>query len=434
VLCLDFGTASAKVGALRGGRAPLPLRLGDDGDFAVDASAYLDAGGGLAFGSLARQRSLEEGRPRLDSLKRLLGRVPLDRPLDALPFEALGVRGGGAASLGLVLRVYLAWLVHRARTALAAHHGIEGPAPLRFALPCWPSARWLALEPAIGRLVAEAILLADTLGPELEDGVDVREARHLAQLAAETPRIPAALVGRSIMEPVAAAASRFGPEAPARGLVLVVDVGAGTTDLALFTLEADPDRGRFEICPVEGGTDLVPRAGDHLDRALGQIALERLQGEHRPPRSLRAQIALRARAWKERLVADGAIELDLGRGARLEREELFEHPEVADLEPRLRARARALLEQIPRSRLEPLAAHGLTVCLAGGGASLPMVASLVRGATTAGDITLEHRPGPALPPFVRDRPDLARDYPRLAVCLGGASGYLPRHAAPAFRS
>lgn len=430
VLCFDFGTATSKVGAARRGREPLPIRLafaqdGATSGFAVDSTLLATPDGRLLFGPEARAASLATRSPRLDSLKRTLGYVPLDRDLDTIAAD----RSGAGLSLGAALRYYLAWLTARASRAARTQHGFRSHLLRRFAVPCWPSARSEVLRPKLARLFAEAILVADTLGEDLEAGVPVDTLVHLFDLASRS-RLPTHLVGQAVQEPVAAAASRFGPESPMRGLVLVVDVGAGTTDLALFVVDADPAAPRFEIRPIEGGADLLPRAGDTVDRALVQLVLERL-GPSRAVagfRRRRLAVELEARALKERLLSSGEASLSLGDGetVTLERSLLLDHPDVAGFEGLLRERVRALLGRLPEERCRALAPGGLTVCLAGGGARLPFVASLVRGFTVVHGARFEHQPGPELPQFLSKAPELRSIYPRLAVAVGGASGYLPR--------
>lgn len=433
VLCLDFGTAASKAAVCRGGRDVMPLALAPEEEdlnrFAADSSLFQTGAGALAFGPAARRESAATGRPRIDSLKRVLGRAPLDRALDAQPLGSLGVRGADALSLADALRLFFAWLSRRAERAAVEQHRWSGRLLRRYAVPCWPAARWLALKPQLARLMAEAIVVADSFGGELDAHPPLDELIHFSRQVAGLDRLPVHLVGRAVTEPVAAAAARFGPESATRGLVLVIDVGAGTTDLALFIINADPDRGRFEILPIDGGSDLVSRAGDSLDRALVQLAVNKASAAGGPLTGarLRRRLEPKARAAKETLLRDGVVSVEVGdvRAVNLEASALLTHPDVAGLEALLRARIEQLLGRLPKGRAHDLAPEGLTVCLAGGGAELPMIQALHEGHTAAHGVTFAHRKGPELPPFVLANPRLAPAYPRLAVALGGASGYLP---------
>lgn len=416
VLCLDFGTSQSKVGLFRGGREVLPLSIGTSAEpFAVDSA--LAFGPRIQFGAAAREAG-RQGRPVVDRLKRFLGQVPIEGALGATPLEALGVAGAPSGfTLEEAVILYLAWLTHRARDAARRQHGVTGRILRRFALPCWPSSRGLALQPLIARWIGAAEVVADTLGAELlEEGVPLEDARAVFDLLIPLPESPGPLVSRAVAEPIAAAASRFGPEVACRGLVLVVDMGAGTTDLALFWVEADPDEERFSLNPVEGATDFSTFAGDAVDRALA---------EYLGAGQLRREGGLaEARSVKEALLRDGEAAY---RGRTVTRSELFGLPPMIELEALLRARIQQLLARVA-PRLGPDSGI-LRVCLAGGGARLPAMTALVRGETKVGPLTLTHRPGPELPGFLGRNAELRASYPRLAVALGGASGYLPASGA-----
>ncbi|MEL6186376.1 MAG: hypothetical protein AAFU79_17270 [Myxococcota bacterium] len=416
VLCLDFGTSQSKVGLFRDGREVLPLRIGGSIEpFSVDSA--LSLGTRIHFGSAAREAALR-GAPIADRLKRYLGHIPVaglpKTPLGGASLRSLGVSEAPEdLRLDHAVVLYLAWLTHRAREAARSQHGLDGRLLRRFALPCWPTSRWLALQPRIAEWIGAAEVVADTFGPTLlEDGVPRSDAKAVLERLSALEAQPGPLVSRAVAEPVAAAASRFGPEVACRGLVLVVDMGAGTTDLALFWVEADPDDGRFELSQIEGGTDFSTFAGDAVDRALA----EHLGVGRFPSLDLLAE----TRAVKEALLQHGEAAF---RGRTVTRGELLGLPPMLELEALLRARIAELMERVA-PKLGP-DVQTLRVCLAGGGARLPAMTALVRGETQTASRTLTHRPGPELPRFVGRNLELRANYPRLAVALGGASGYLP---------
>lgn len=150
-------------------------------------------------------------------------------------------------------------------------------------------------------------------------------ARALTVRAAERAGITAAL----LEEPQAAFydwMARAGPSAVAaladstggEALVLVVDVGGGTTDVSLIRARAD---GRVERVAV--GPHLL-LGGDNMDLALARICEDRLIGAGQDDRldvAHYAQLALGCRAAKEKLLSDDppedvAVAL-LGRGSGL---------------------------------------------------------------------------------------------------------------------
>src|SRR5215210_254916 len=87
-------------------------------------------------------------------------------------------------------------------------------------------------------------------------------------------------------------------------LVLVCDVGGGTTDFSLIRVRVESGEVRFERTAI--GEHLL-LGGDNVDLALARLVEEKLG---RPRLSLRQQNALRRQccAAKERLLGDGSVE------------------------------------------------------------------------------------------------------------------------------
>ncbi|MYM36127.1 Hsp70 family protein [Duganella sp. FT94W] len=105
-------------------------------------------------------------------------------------------------------------------------------------------------------------------------------------------------------------------------LVLVCDVGGGTTDFSLMKVEASGD-GQPAISRIGVGNHLI-LGGDNMDLALAHLVETRLAGGDAPARlsaSRLSQLAERCRAAKELLLAADAPERTtvtlLGAGAKL---------------------------------------------------------------------------------------------------------------------
>lgn len=105
-------------------------------------------------------------------------------------------------------------------------------------------------------------------------------------------------------------------------LILVVDVGGGTTDLTLVRVRPEPERAdderRLERVAVGGHLML---GGDNMDAALALFALDKAGIERPSDATVWSAIVQSARAAKERLLAaDGPEEAVIsyqGRGSRL---------------------------------------------------------------------------------------------------------------------
>jgi molecular chaperone DnaK (HSP70) len=102
-------------------------------------------------------------------------------------------------------------------------------------------------------------------------------------------------------------------------LVLVADVGGGTTDFSLVKVELGED-GQPKLTRIGVGNHLI-LGGDNMDLALAHLAESRLGNSERLSASRLAQLMERCRAAKEQLLAADAPEQVtvtlLGAGARL---------------------------------------------------------------------------------------------------------------------
>lgn len=102
-------------------------------------------------------------------------------------------------------------------------------------------------------------------------------------------------------------------------LVLVADVGGGTTDFSLVKVELDDD-GQPKLTRIGVGNHLI-LGGDNMDLALAHLAESRLGNTERLSAGRLAQLTERCRAAKEQLLAPDAPEQVtvtlLGAGSRL---------------------------------------------------------------------------------------------------------------------
>ena len=61
---------------------------------------------------------------------------------------------------------------------------------------------------------------------------------------------------------------------PIDTLMLVIDVGAGTSDLSLYRLRIDPTEDKNIAIEVEGSSRSLTEAGNHLDRLLIELIVK----------------------------------------------------------------------------------------------------------------------------------------------------------------
>lgn len=444
-LCLDFGTAKSKAFAASDEAEPelVPLAIGnadDDLDRAVHeviSSIWIDDDGLLFTGSLAVRRSVEYGDPsanrhRLDSLKQEISQVhpedgvaPLRSPL---PKE---VDPTSTLTYEDAITVYLAYLTDLATTELESNKKVGTRyVRRRFTLPWWTDEQRKWAGDLLTLVLRRAQLLADTYRGRWRRGIHVSEfkralaaaATHDERLAWMVPPQPE----NPVLEALAAASARLWNDSSARELMLVVDVGAGTTDLSLFWVVQS--EGKFHRAwPIMPCGAAIKQAGDTLDSLLVKELLRKAElgadrGEERRAkdglsrrRVRRVKEALfEVRTVTEQLATDHTVTLRL--------DEFLELDGIKTFEKRISDEIQGLLDRVHDS-WEPAAGdRGITLVLTGGGSQLPMIQNLRNKPWKLGMRTVRCRLAASVPDDVADKfsDEFIQEYPKLAVAMGGA--------------
>lgn len=446
VLCLDFGTAKSKAFAATDDEEQpeleaLPVGSADndlDGSVhEVSSCVWIDDDGRLFVGSEAVKRDMNHGGERrpLASLKQEIsqvdpeyGQAELARklPVDVDPTSTL--------TCSDVIAIYLAYLTDLATTALESRVGTRY-VRRRFTVPSWrpPQRRWAA--DLLGKCLLRAQLLADTFHDRWREGIPVASvvgavraaAGHDGKLtwmaAAESDDRADWTHGR--LEALAAASARLWNDGSARDVMLVVDVGAGTTDLSLFWV-VQREASFHRAWPIKGADAGIRQAGDTLDRLLVE-ALLRKAGIGRDETGERARRGLRRRGvrrLKETLFQTGNVTEDLvnDETVTLSREEFIDSDGVRKFSERIAGEIQQLLDGVDESWGRAVGARGITLVLTGGGCDLPMITGLKDRRWRLGERTVACRLAPRVPPDLAAefREEFIDAYPRLAVAMGGA--------------
>ena len=333
VLCLDFGTAKSKAFAATDDEEepdlePLPVGQADnDLDGAVhevSSCVWIDDDGRLFVGSEAVRRDMNYGGNRrpLASLKQEISQVdPEDGEAELARKLPIDVDPTATLTKVDAIAIYLAYLTDLATTALEPTAGTRY-VRRRFTVPSWrqPQRRWAA--DLIGKCLLRAQLLADTFHGRWREGIPVADvaravrsaAEHDGKLtwmaATESDDLAHWMGGR--LEALAAASARLWNDRSARDVMLVVDVGAGTTDLSLFWV-VQSKASFHRAWPIKGADAGIRQAGDTLDRLLVETLLEKV-GLGRDETGDRARQGLRrkgVRRLKETLFKTGSVTEDL---------------------------------------------------------------------------------------------------------------------------
>lgn len=439
-LCLDFGTARSKAFAtMRQGNQVDYVELGlgrrakEPFPYPLTSTAFVTDEGRIFLGEQGyneHERQQRPNRERLDSLKQQISQgdqQQLRRHLSAEenPF-------GAGLTYGDVLSLYLAYLTDMAESELEAQ-GLPRHARRRFAIPAWDQEKLNVMAPLLKTYLARAQVLADTFRGEWSDGIRVEDLQNvLKDISEHESRIPLSLVGEAVLEPIAAGNGRLRSDTLSRQMVLVVDVGAGTTDFALFMVTERPDDDHFVVSPLDGSVTALRMAGDTMDGIVRHLIINHAKVDPHDPASriLYSDLSRKLRRYKERLFAEKKLDYQLSddRRGTVTLAQLLETEQAKSFEKSLKDKVQELLLGT-KDNVKLVAEAGLRVLLSGGGATLPMVQSLASGTSYIDGSTLRHRSSDLLPESLRQLP-FREAYPELAVALGGAMPDLPKVGSP----
>lgn len=428
-LFLDFGTAYCKAATGRRGEPPVALAIGDAvsqgrGDrHMIRTALFVSQSGRVCFGEAAVDAAASEDRLPYDRIKDVLtvaeSRSELDEPLcpdDNHTSEHITTRDATT--------LFLAFFT---RAALQAHGGPKRKVRRSIAMPVFEKGKqgWVSEELAEG--LAHAHVLAQRFGNDLFRSIDLGDALR-ALHESRNARPPQVVADPpTVAEPIAAVAGHllhFEPHGMGfPGLMMVVDVGAGTTDIAMFA-KGQVD-GIVSIRHVKGSKKSLPWAGKAIDRALIDHLVDRGNGTDR----LRADLQregmgepIKEEMFKERVVTRHGISTSLN--------DFLKSNGMSQVESEIRRGFDRVVLRVDPSFFRNRTA---AVRLSGGGHGLPFLEVLARGERYVND-TLVRMEKAQQPRWLDDSrfADLSRDvgskFHRMAVALGGAYYCAESHA------
>ena len=238
-------------------------------------------------------------------------------------------------------------------------------------------------------------------------------------------------VDEDVTEPLGIAGSMVSWKGEVNHLSLVIDVGAGTTDIGLYRIRIDPKRKVDVAVEVEGSNRVLTEAGDYLDRLLIGLILRKAEISLESPaaRRVHGRLNLRIREFKETLfnerrlfvpldgdVGKSEVEIELDEFCELEGVRAFQrsvHDAVVDVLQSIDESWIGWVQADPR--------RALLMVLAGGGAKLPMVRALAERPLQVHGKPIAVQQALDVPTWLAEVDEhLVLDYPRVAVSLGGA--------------
>ena len=437
-LCVDFGTAMSKVTLVRDPTSErdyeeiVVLKIGEAGgqdptvsENMLISSVYIDDQGLLWFGQEAVGRSQKEdarvsNRQRLDNIKLYLSEGSADQVSDRFNPTEMKI------TYGDMVLAYLMFLTGTVNHCLKAEEE-QLNLKRRFALPCFPEGKSAESARILRKMLGEAQILADTFYYTLQDGIPLKRFIQALQQIRESKR-EYEFIGKSITEPLGVAGSivDWEPDTKAPSMLLmVIDVGAGTSDFSMFITGVHPKTGERAAFGVKGAAEGITEAGNHLDKLLQEYILNRagIDSSHENWGNIRGNLALDLRDYKETLFREGEVMVALltGDSVEIELDDFLGLDQVRKFGDSLRECRDMILERVEAAFIERVWENSLAVALTGGGAELPMVKALAKGKVTAQGKELRVAQTHSFPHWLQEEYDeLESDYPRIAVSLGGA--------------
>jgi|CXWL01.1.fsa_nt_gi molecular chaperone DnaK (HSP70) len=435
-VCLDFGTAFSKASVYLSGDSPAreavrPLAIGAisgaDHPLLTPSVMFVDRGR-ILFGPAALEcarRDAGSDRDPMLSFKVILAARDLDPALQLKVKPSVDPTGTLRHRDALVL--YLAHLDQLIGAAIRADAELPdalAQAARRYTSPIWRTRG--EADRTMARLFDEAAIVSARLGDMLThpDGASIAQCKDALDKGEQALGMGQLEAG--VFEAHAAAAAYGAFTRTPRQFMLVLDVGAGTTDIAGFErIEQSPDPVLAEIVGARHSCGL---AGDEIDQIIANLITDKSKLRQRADQArLWRTLQLSARGLKRDLFKNGkCVFVHAGKSLTLRQTELYSAARFKQFNRALASICAASLGAVV-ARAKEKGAGAVTILLAGGGANLPFVSAIAASAAAqAGQgltIDVEAFGADWYLPSGFD-PNLRAAFPQVAISLGGALAHL----------
>ena len=433
-ICIDFGTALSKAAIcldptlpLEVGVKPLPIGAisGAEHPLLTPSVIYVDEGR-LYFGPQALEhahRGVDTARDPLISFKTVLGATNVQEALQTRLRPSMDPTGTFKQRDALVL--YIAYLDQLIRESLDLAPNIPRDvinAKRRYTSPVWRPGSGVDL--AFESIFNEAAAVSQKLSRQFllqGEGISIAQCKDALDRAAAAPGN--GMLETGIFEPHAAAAAALAFTSQPSRFVLVLDIGAGTNDMAAFDFDESVEPP--SLSEIKEARQCSALAGDEVDRILIELMLRKAGFDRNNPDDMRTLRAARltARELKKDIFRHGKCTMRIGRKViTVLAKELAEDPNFRTYQQAL---AQTIAASLRAVALRTREAGGTTidVVLAGGGSHLPFLPALVQHAGNSVAQGINLRIGPLSPvnPLYTSIDSSLRDvFPQIAMAVGGA--------------
>lgn len=449
-VCVDFGTAYSKAAVAAGtyneATQPVALHLGQAAAQAADVSVYGNpfvlesalyvSADRFWFGPKAVLISNQErapGRARFESPKRHMIENPLEA-LRRLKADQSLVPGEIAFTYKDLLTLYFAYFTHVVASTLL-ETGFSPLARRRFALPSWEDERSGQWSSYLGELMARGQILADSAEDYWHSGLPLPLARMLLDKLETQTDLPVQLLGSGIPEAVAASNAVLRQPLPGKRIFTVVDVGAGTADMAAFVVLQKPDDDEpIRAALIAGTSRNYVGAGDQIDEALIECALQKagVAPDDATYAALSNDARRTIRGRKEAVFQDGFAEIEAGADIvePVTRDELLRSARVQQVAAGIHRTFHDCIAAIGEPGLREFDQE-VFLYLTGGSAVLPFVKKLAGRPLILNETEIRVSACEETPAWLTEYdPLLVENFRQLAVAVGGALPELPKVVHP----
>lgn len=438
ILAIDFGTAFSKAALWRkNADEPSPLDLlgqVSDRHFTMLESSVYITDGTLHFGPRAESVFRQENDPTrslFSSPKQelsILAGSYLDQnaPVEVDPTSTLKKSD--------LLTLYLSYLTAATSSALEQAK-VDRHTIRRYAMPVWEGDKLKTVSRVLRRQLVDAQILADSVPMDAwARGLSVADAERLLRKLRETvsdgQRDGADFIEGHVLEAAAAAAAIGEKLSNRRPVAMVMDVGAGTTDVGVYAF-ALPKNQKFKIFPFQGARGACRYAGNDLDSQLIQFIKERVGFDESSQDGKRMLTALYrdVREFKATMFSVGFADIEVLDGRRFERDEFVASKQASAFKSELKRKITGYLDEVGAERMRsPDGLHGV---ITGGGANASIFREIFDEPFKLADGDVKFAPLDVEPAWVPDyQPDIRPVFPQLAVSVGACSPDLPDERNP----
>lgn len=440
VVCLDFGTSYSKAfacstddfllvpelyGLAVGRNKPgLSSLLMPSEIFVDDEVIYLGSSARDKFFSVEAKYERLIGSPKhfitLGKDATELGRVFLEEAQD--PSQRLTQRD--------VVVLYLAHLDSQAITSLAAQ-GKPTNVKRRYTHPHWGKEIFDKNSIAMRRIMAESIALSQMFPANVSEKCLLNVALQMLDQVrlAEDGQLPFAMVGDPVLEATAAGAGALmSTKEGSREPYVILDIGAGTTDVAGCVCVHNQITDHVSVAEVTSAAKAKNMAGNRLDYALLRCFLSKAKMVDGTPEyaRVRSSLLVSIRDNKELLFTTGEVSVNtpLGDVVTVSLDEFLKDEVVVGI-------FRVITELVSEAALAVSGSGDkVNVVATGGGATLPVISSLNGMVIDSNNKRISLRLRQAMPVEVGEEyPEFADRYAQLAVAVGGSLPNLPKQVS-----